>query len=78
MAIEAAVQLLRRCGKMVQSHLLPGNAPAALRVHAVPTALLITWDGRWRQETRSVLLKKMTSGRIAARSMQLIWSPVTH
>lgn len=42
MAIEAALQLLRRDGKVVQSHLLPGDAPAALRVHAVPTALLIT------------------------------------
>lgn len=42
MAIEAAVQLLRRCGEVVQPHLLPGDAPAALRVHAVPAALLIT------------------------------------
>lgn len=41
-AVEPTVQLLRRGGKVIQSHLLPGDAPAALGVHAVPAALLVT------------------------------------
>lgn len=40
--VEAAVQLLRCCGEVIQPHLFPRDASAALRVHAVPTALLIT------------------------------------
>lgn len=40
--VEAAVQLLRCRGEVIQPHLFPRDASAALRVHAVPTALLIT------------------------------------
>lgn len=39
--VEAAVQLLRCRGEVIQPHLFPRDASAALRVHAVPTALLI-------------------------------------
>lgn len=44
MTIEAAVQMLRGCGEVFHSHLFPRDASAALRVHAVPTALLITCE----------------------------------
>lgn len=42
MPVEAAVQLLRGGDKMIQPHLLPGNAAAALGVDAVAAALLVT------------------------------------
>lgn len=44
MTIEAAVQMLRGGGEVFHSHLFPRDASAALRVHAVPTALLITCE----------------------------------
>lgn len=40
--LEAAVQVLG--GEVFGAELLPGPAPAALRVDAVPAALLVAWQ----------------------------------
>lgn len=42
MPLKAALKLLRGSDKMIQPHLLPGDTTAALGVHAVAAALLVT------------------------------------